>query len=324
MTGGAGYIGSHIVKGLIQQGHYPIILDNMSKGHEEAVSGGELLRGDLSEPGLVQRVLEAGEVEAVIHMAADSLVGESVENPGKYFRNNLANTLVLLNAMAASGLQKLVFSSTAAVYGEPLETPIPETHPTCPTNPYGASKLMAEMMFPWYEKTFGLRTVSLRYFNAAGADPDGEIGEDHRPETHLIPNILRAVLTGNNVEIYGTDYPTPDGTCIRDYVHVKDLSQAHLLALEALADGKPSTTYNLGNGQGFSVQEVIRVVEEVTGNKVSVQVGPRRSGDPAVLVASSAKIVSELGWHPRFPDLRQIIATAWNWQKEHPEGYPVS
>ncbi len=322
VAGGAGYIGSQVALDLARAGHEPVVLDNLVKGHREAVLRGTFVQGDINQFDLVTELMTKEKIEAVIHLAAHSLVGESVHNPAKYFRNNIANGQVLLDAMVASGVKYIVFSSTAAVYGEPERVPIPEDHPKNPTNPYGFSKLTFEGMLRFYEGAYGLRYISLRYFNAAGADPEAEIGEDHDPETHLIPIVLKTALgVREHIQLYGTDYPTPDGTCIRDYIHVADLSQAHLLALEALAGGKESTIYNLGNGQGYSNKEVIETARRVTGKEIKVIDAPRRPGDPAVLVASSAKIQAELGWKPKYPELDRIIATAWRWHQRHPNGY---
>lgn len=322
VAGGAGYIGSHVALDLAKEGHEPVILDNLSKGHQEAVLHGTFVQGDIGRVDLVKEVLTKEKIEAIIHLAADSLVGESVANPAKYFRNNIGNGQALLDAAVACGVKHLVFSSTAAVYGEPEKVPIPEEHPKNPTNPYGFSKLTFEGMLRFYEEAYGLRFISLRYFNAAGADPEGRIGEDHHPESHLIPIVLQTALgQRDHLQLFGTDYPTPDGTCIRDYIHVADLSQAHLLALNALAAGKASSIYNLGNGQGYSNKEVIETARRVTGKEIKVTAGPRRPGDPAVLVASAEKIRAELGWRPQYPALEEIIETAWRWHQHHPNGY---
>lgn len=321
VTGGAGYIGSHTVRALQTKGYDVIVVDNLSKGHRQAVQV-PLYIGDLSDRTFLESVFAENQIDAVIHFAALSLVGESVIRPDLYFGSNITNALSLLDVMRKYGVSQIVFSSTAAVYGEPMEVPIPESHPKQPTNPYGESKLFIEMILQRYAEAFGIRYIALRYFNAAGADPKGDIGEDHRPETHLIPLVLQAVLgQRDRLQIFGTDYPTPDGTCLRDYIHVNDLSDAHVLALEALADGASSTAYNLGNGRGFSVRQVIETAEKVTGRLVPVDEGPRRPGDPAVLVASSDRAVQELGWQPRFADLETIIATAWNWHKNNPNGF---
>lgn len=322
VTGGAGYIGSHIVVDLLRHGHDPIVLDNLSRGHSEAVGSERFIQGDTRDGALVQKILEGEKVEAVIHFAADSQVGESVQVPSKYFNNNIGAGLSLLDAMIAAGVRKIVFSSTAAVYGEPVQVPIPENHPKAPTNPYGFSKLTFEGIMAAYDKAYGLKHIALRYFNAAGADPEADIGEDHRPESHLIPVVLQAALgQRDHLDLFGTDYPTPDGTCVRDYIHVCDLSQAHLLALEALAKGADSTAYNLGNGLGYSNRQVIETAERITGVKINVVEAPRRAGDPATLVASSDRIKAELGWKPIYPELETIVATAWNWHKNHPHGY---
>ncbi len=322
VAGGAGYIGSHVALDLSRRGHQPIILDNLVKGHPEAVLTGKFIKGDVGDRELITKIVTEEKIEAAVHLCAYSLVGESVGNPGKYFENNIGNGLVLLDTLVNSGVKKFVFSSTAAVYGEPEFTPITEDHPKNPTNPYGFSKLTFEGMLKAYEAAYGLHYISLRYFNAAGADAEVEIGEDHQPESHLIPIVLQAALgVRPHIEIFGTDYPTPDGTCIRDYIHVSDLSQAHILALEALADGAGSNIYNLGNGQGYSNREVIETARRVTGREIPVKEGARRPGDPAVLVASSERIRADLNWQPRYPELEKIIATAWRWHQTHPHGY---
>jgi UDP-glucose 4-epimerase len=297
-----------------------IVYDNLSKGHRDAVvQGAELVEGDLGDTEKLNRTLAGRRIEAVIHMAASSLVGESVERPDKYYHNNVSNGLVLLNAMLACDVKRLVFSSTAAVYGEPEAQPIVESAPLNPTNPYGETKLAFEHAMKWFDRAFGLRYASLRYFNAAGATAN--CGEDHHPESHIIPITLQAA-TGkrSHVEIYGEDYPTPDGTCIRDYIHVIDLARAHIQALAALGDG--SRIYNLGcGGAGYSVKEVIDTAKRVTGREIPTKFGPRRAGDPAILVASSDRIKSELGWQPQFQDLELIIDSAWRWMQDHPNGY---
>lgn len=322
VTGGAGYIGSHTVLELVNRGHRVVVLDNLSKGHRAAVCGAELVQGDTSDTGLLKELFKKHKTEAVVHFAASSLVGESVRQPADYYHNNVVKGLALLGAMVESGVRNLVFSSTAAVYGEPVAVPIPEEHPAVPTNPYGATKLALEGAMRWYGEAYGLRCTSLRYFNAAGADPSGEVGEDHDPETHLIPLVLKSAAgLIPHLEIYGTDYPTPDGTCVRDYIHVSDLAVAHALALDALASGSPSAVYNLGNGNGYSVLEVIKTAEEVVGKPIKVKYGPRRPGDPAVLVAGSGRIMDELGWQPRFAALKTIIETAWRWHSGHPAGF---
>ncbi len=322
VTGGAGYIGSHTVRALQKQGQDVVVLDNLHKGHRASVRDIPLHVGDLADPSFLDMVFGQHAVEAVVHFAALSLVGESVEYPNRYFRNNAAYALNLLDAMVEHQVDKLVFSSTAAVYGEPVKVPIDEGHPKSPTNPYGESKSMVETMLRRYEEAFGLRSISLRYFNAAGADPSGDIGEDHQPETHLIPIILQTLLgKRSHVKIFGTDYPTDDGTCVRDYIHVNDLSDAHLLALDALSQGCGTSAYNLGSGCGYSVRQVIDAVEAVTGEQVPVAESPRRPGDPAVLVASSSRARSELGWEPQYESLQAIVETAWHWHKNHPNGY---
>ena len=317
VTGGAGYIGSHVVKCLLAEKQEVVVIDNLEKGHRQAVFGGEFIKGELNDKKLLNKIIDEQDIEGVIHLAAYSLVGESMENPGKYYENNVGNGLNLLEAMVTNDVKYFVFSSTAATYGEPEAIPITEEHPTCPTNPYGESKLFFEKILARYQQIYGLQYASLRYFNAAGADHSGKIGEDHRPETHLIPIVLEKALgKRGKIYIFGDDYPTRDGTCIRDYIHVTDLAVAHLLALQALEQGKESQIYNLGNGEGYSVKEVIDTASKVVGHKIEAEIGERRPGDPAVLVASSEKIKSELNWQPQYPDLETIIATAWKWHQK--------
>ena len=320
VTGGAGYIGATTVRLLLDQGHDVTVFDNLSKGHREALPPDvPLLVGDLSDRRMLDAVIQKHRPEAVLHFAAFIEAGESMQAPEKYFRNNTAGTLTLLESMLASGVNKLIFSSTAALYGEPRRIPIEEMDPLEPTNPYGESKLMVERMLSWLVQVRGLRYASLRYFNAAGSD--GHTGERHHPETHLIPRVLRAAAGEcEAISIFGTDYPTPDGTCIRDYIHVTDLAQAHVLALHALSE-QERLIYNLGTGRGFSVREVIEAARRVTGVDIPVVEAARRPGDPAVLVASSEKIRRDLGWTPQHPDLDSIMASAWRWMQEHPTGY---
>lgn len=325
VCGGAGYIGSHTVRQLTRAGYEVIVLDNLIKGHLPAIEKTPFIQADITDKPALERVFRENKIDAVMHFAAHSLVGESMARPDIYYRNNVAGTLNLLEVMSNTGVEYLIFSSTAAVYGEPVKVPIPEEHPTIPTNPYGATKLAVEEMLRWFGQAYGLKYISLRYFNAAGADPAGDIGEDHSPETHLIPLVLKAALgLVPEIKIFGTDYPTPDGTCIRDYIHVTDLADAHVLALEKLAGGSDSAAYNLGNGSGFSVREVIKTAEEVVGKPIPVVEGERRPGDPAVLVASAEKAGRELGWRPKYSDLKTIIYTAWKWHKEHPQGFSKS
>lgn len=312
VTGGAGYIGSVVTEQLVADGHEVVVYDNLSKGHKDAVvKGARFVKGDLLDADTLLKTLEGNRIEAVIHMAAFSLVGESVEKPSKYYENNVVAGLVLLDAMRDCGVRRIVFSSTAATYGEPESQPIFESAPTNPTNPYGETKLTFERAMRWYEQAYGIKYASLRYFNAAGASE--KCGEDHDPETHLIPIALQvAAGKRTHVEIYGDDYPTADGTCVRDYIHVIDLARAHILALDVL--GERSAIYNLGcGGDGYSVREVIDTAGRVTGKDIPVRMGPRRAGDPAVLIASSDKIKSELGWQPKFQDLGLIIESAWKW-----------
>lgn len=321
VTGGAGYIGSHAVRLFLERGHEAWIYDNLCCGHRASVPADGLIVGDLNEIARLDQALILNRIEAVVHFAAFSYVGESVREPGKYYQNNLVNTLNLMECMRRNGIGRFVFSSTAATYGTPERVPITEDTPQRPINPYGAGKLAVERALADYAGAYGWGYAALRYFNAAGASPKGDIGEDHSPETHLIPLVIQTALGQRPaIEVFGTDYPTADGTCIRDYVHVDDLAQAHLLALERLVVGK-GLCYNLGIGRGYSVREVIRTVEEVTDKKVAVKEGPRRSGDPAVLVASPEKIQRELGWTPHYTDLRTILETAWRWHRAHPRGY---
>ena len=319
VTGGAGYIGSAVVERLLKQGHEPIVYDNLSKGHSAAVAPGAVfIQADLQDSDLLIRSLEGHNIEAVIHMAADSLVGESVSDPLKYFKNNTCGTASLLGAMLKVGVKKIVLSSTAAVYGSPETMPITEETPQNPTNPYGESKLMIERMLRWCDEAYGLRYVSLRYFNAAGATE--RCGEDHDPETHLIPNVLKvAAGKAEHVNVFGEDYPTPDGTCMRDYVHVIDLADAHILALNVME--RRSEIYNLGYGSGYSVAEVVEMARQVTGRRIFTEAAPRRAGDPPVLIASPDKIMRDLGWNPRHSELDRIIESAWRWHLAHPNGY---
>ena len=318
VVGGAGYIGSHMVKDLLDSGYGVITLDDLSTGHRELVTGGEFIEGGLGDRVLLEKLFSTHKISAVMHFAAFSLVGESVEKPLKYYRNNMAATAELLDSMIRHNVKRFIFSSTAAVYGEPVEIPIAENHPCNPTNPYGKSKIGVERMLKDCDFAYGLKYISLRYFNASGADESGNIGERHANETHLIPLILE-VATGRreNIKIFGTRYPTPDGTCIRDYIHVSDLTKAHLLALNALLSGGDSAVYNLGNNRGYSVREVIELARKVTGKPIPVIEADKRPGDPAVLIASSDKIKKALGWKPEYEDLETIIKTAWVWhQKE--------
>lgn len=322
VTGGAGYIGSHTVAELLNRGKEVVVIDNLQSGHRESLLGGKLYEGDLRDKELLAKLFAENEIEAVIHFAANSLVGESMQNPVKYYDNNVYGTLCLLEAMDAANVRKIVFSSTAATYGEPDKVPIEETDPTHPTNVYGETKLTMERMMAWFDQVLGIKYVALRYFNAAGAHESGVIGEDHRPESHLIPLILQAALGQREaIQVFGDDYPTPDGTCVRDYIHVSDLADAHLLAVEHLIGGGDSNVFNLGNGQGFSVKEVISKVRDVTGRDFPVIISPRRAGDPAVLIASSDKVRSVLGWLPKRDKLDDIIRSAWEWHNNHPNGY---
>jgi UDP-arabinose 4-epimerase len=314
VTGGAGYIGSHACKALAAAGYTPVTLDNLVHGHRAAVRWGPFVRGEVADETLVRRVLREQRIDCVIHFAGYGYVGESMQAPGKYFQNNVAGTIALLNAMRAESANCLVFSSTCATYGVPRRLPIDEDHPQQPVNPYGESKLFVERMLGWFGAAHGLRHAALRYFNAAGADADGDAGEDHDPETHLIPLAIEAALgNGPPVAIFGADYPTPDGTAVRDYVHVTDLASAHVEALRRLQAGADGIRLNLGTGRGHSVREVIRAIEEVGGRPVPVTDAPRRAGDPPVLVAANGRAAVELGWTPRHSDLRNIVATAWRW-----------
>ena len=314
VVGGAGYIGSHMVKDLLKAGYGVITLDDLSTGHRDLLPGGLFFEGDLGDAILLDKIFSNHPITAVMHFAAFSLVGESVKNPLNYYRNNIARTIELLAAMVRNNVKFFIFSSSAAVYGEPVEIPIKEDHVCNPTNPYGATKVAVEKLLNDCDNAYGLKSVSLRYFNAAGADESSEIGERHDPETHLIPLILKAAKgEREDIKIFGTDYPTHDGTCIRDYIHVSDLAQAHLLALEALLSGKESAIYNLGNSRGYSVREVVELVGKVTGKNIRTVEVERRPGDPAELVAASDKIRQELGWKPKYEDLMTIITTAWNW-----------
>jgi len=322
VTGGAGYIGSHMCKQLAAHGYRPIVLDNLSRGHRGAVKWGPLIEGSLSDTGLLTRVFSTYTVSAVMHFASFAYVGESVKEPVSYYRNNLAETLCLLDAMIRAGVSRFIFSSSCTVYGEPADIPVDETHPAVPLNPYGRTKRMVEQVLEDVHRAWGLAYISLRYFNAAGADPEARLGEDHRPETHLIPLVLQAALGQRDaVHIFGGDYPTPDGTCIRDYIHIQDLARAHLLSLERLRGGGAGGIFNLGNGVGYSVRQVIDTARRVTGRPIREILVHRRPGDAAVLVASSRKAGTELGWRPGFPELSSIVETAWRWHKDHPNGF---
>lgn len=323
VLGGAGYIGSHTVYELIDRGEDVVIVDNLETGYKEAVHPkARFYQGDIRNRSFIDSVFDKEKIDAVIHFAANSLVGESMVNPLKYYDNNLCGTKVLLESMVAHKIDKIVFSSTAATYGEPERVPILETDKTEPTNTYGETKLSMEKMFKWTGKAHGLRFVSLRYFNACGAHKNGEIGEAHNPESHLIPLILQVPNKQRaSISIYGDDYDTKDGTCVRDYIHVTDLAQAHILAVDYLVKGNESNIFNLGNGIGFTVREVIEAARKVTGDPIRTETVPRRAGDPAVLIASSEKARSILGWKPEHADLEEIIASAWKWHKNHPNGY---
>jgi UDP-glucose 4-epimerase len=323
VIGGAGYIGSHMVKLLGVRGCAVTTLDNLSSGHRDVVLFGDFVHGDLADKVLLANLLQAGRFDAVMHFASFIQVGESVQKPAMYYANNVINTLYLLDAMRTAGVQRFIFSSTAATFGEPQYTPINERHPQAPINPYGRSKLMIEQVLEDYDRAYGLKSVCLRYFNAAGADPEGELGERHDPETHLIPLVLQAA-SGRRAEIavFGRDYDTPDGTCIRDYIHINDLCEAHWLALQSLMQGAGSQRYNLGNGAGFSVQEVIDAARRVTGRPIAVRDAPRREGDPARLVADATLARQQLAWAPQFSDLKTIVAHAWEWEQKTSGGKP--
>jgi UDP-glucose 4-epimerase len=315
VVGGAGYIGSHMVKLLVQRGFEVTVLDNLSSGYRDAVRGARFVLGDLFERDALEDLCRETRFDGVMHFASHIQVGESVREPAKYYRNNVFKTQNLLDVMVARRVRCFIFSSTAAIFGEPLRIPMDEEHPKQPINPYGRGKWMVEQMLEDYDTAYGLKSVSLRYFNAAGADPDGELGERHDPETHLIPLVLQAASGRRpHITVFGDDYDTPDGTCIRDYIHVNDLCEAHLLALQRLGEGADSAAYNLGNGNGFSVREVIETARTVTGRDIPVQYSERRPGDPARLVADSRRARAELGWTPRYADLATIIAHAWQWE----------
>lgn len=313
VVGGAGYIGSHCAKQLARRGYDVVVLDNLSRGHAHNLKWGTFEHGDTGDSARLREVFARHDVAAVVHFAAHSVVSESVANPQVYFENNVGNALHLLAAMREASVSKFIFSSTAAVYGEPMEIPIAEHHPAIPINPYGQSKFMVEQILSAYGMAYGIEATSFRYFNAAGADPEGELGEEHHPETHLIPRIIASVSGGDRLQVFGTDYPTPDGTCIRDYIHVTDLAEAHLLGLERLLAGQPGSIYNLGNGAGYSNFEVLLAVERVSGQKVPYDRAPRREGDPARLVGAASKAIRDLGWKTRHSSLDHIVETAWRW-----------
>jgi UDP-glucose-4-epimerase GalE len=321
VTGGAGYIGSHACKALRQAGYPVIAFDSLVAGHRQAVRYGDFVQGDITETRAVRDTLRRYGVFAVMHFAAFLDVAESVRDPALYYRNNVSGALSVLEAMAAESVKHFIFSSTCATYGEPLETPISETHPQNPINSYGETKLAVERALPHFERAFAMKWTALRYFNAAGADPDGEIGEDHSPEIHLIPRALAAARGGPALKVFGDDYPTPDGTCLRDYIHVSDLADAHVKALETLVETGVCAAYNLGTGRPHSVRDVIDAVERITGRKVPWTLAPRRAGDPAILYALPTKAQTALHWKPRFPDLDSIVRTAWEWHQSHPNGY---
>ncbi len=321
VTGGAGYVGSHTVMELLRGGHEAVVFDNLSEGHVQAVGDCPFIRGDLGDEGQIAAALRQAEAEAVMHFAASAYVGESVEEPEKYYFNNVVNTLKLLRVMRSEGVDRFVFSSSCTLYGVPEEVPITEDQPVHAISPYGRTKAAAEGILADYAAAYGLKYASLRYFNAAGAAPDGSIGEDHDPETHLIPLVIYAALGRRDcVSVHGADYPTADGTCVREYIHVLDLATAHIMAMEAL-DGRGVMVYNLSTGRGHSVREVIDVVREVSGRDFRVVEAPRRPGDPPELVGSPEKLARELGWEPRFPTLTQIVQTAWDWHSAHPRGF---
>lgn len=315
VCGGAGYIGAHMAKWLASAGHRPTVYDNLCTGHRQAVRWGELIVGDMLDAGALGRAFRSQRFDAVMHFCAFSLVGDSVKDPHAYYRNNVGGSLNLLSAMREAGVDKLVFSSTAAVYGMPEQSPIDESQPLRPINPYGWSKLMVERMLEDAASAYGLRSVSLRYFNAAGADPSGEIGESHHPESHLIPNVLKAALEDGVVNIFGDDYPTPDGTCVRDYVHINDLAAGHMLALEHMEKHPGAHRYNLGSDKGFSVKQVVEAARRITGKPIATKIGSRRVGDPPALVASSTAVRRDLGWKPAYPEVESIIETAWCWHR---------
>lgn len=322
IVGGAGYIGSHMAKYIHTQGMTPVVLDNLSLGHKEAVKWGMLYEGDLDDRELLREIFTKHEIQAVMHFAAFCYVGESVTEPLKYYQNNVSATLGLLEVMLEQGVDKLIFSSSCATYGEPESLPIRESNAQNPINPYGRTKLMMENILDDFDTAYLLKSVCLRYFNAAGADPEGDIGEDHDPETHLIPLVLQAALKGDiELTVYGNDYPTVDGTCVRDYIHVSDLAQAHFLALKHLLNGGVSKKYNLGNGNGYSILDVIKTAMQVTGKKITYKFDARRPGDPAELVGDARKVTKELGWNPKFDSLESIMETACNWHTKHPTGY---
>ena len=323
VCGGAGYIGSHAVHQLVAKGEEVVIVDNLQTGHRGAINPkAKFYEGDIRNYEVLDKIFTENKIEAVIHFAANSLVGESMQKPLLYFNNNVYGMQVLLESMVKHNVDKIVFSSTAATYGEPERVPIMETDRTLPTNTYGETKLTMEKMMKWVNLANGIRYVSLRYFNAAGALEDGSIGEDHHPETHLIPLILQVPLgKRDHITIFGDDYDTPDGTCLRDYIHVIDLADAHVLALEYLRKGGESNIFNLGNGKGFSVKEMIEAAKKATGKDIKVEMGERRAGDPAQLIASSEKARKVLGWNPKFTDVEIVIKTAWNWHQKHPNGY---
>ena len=321
VTGAAGYIGSILTEELVKEGNFVIALDNLQQGHREAVSPeAEFVQADLGNPEEVDPVFHRFQIDAVMHLAAESIVAHSMTDPGKFFRNNVIYGINLLDTMLKHGVRKLIFSGTAAVYGEPKEVPIKESEPERPVNPYGESKLMFEGILHWYEHAYGLKFISLRYFNAAGASE--RFGEDHNPETHLIPNILKVALGQlGEIPVFGNDYPTPDGSCIRDYVHVLDIAKAHILALKYLEKNTGNKIYNLGTNKGYSVLEAIETARKVSGARIPATIYPQRQGDPALLVANSELAKSELGWRPEFSDLESIIGSAWQWQQKHPHGY---
>ncbi len=323
VCGGAGYIGSHTVYELIHQGYEVVVIDNLQTGHKEALHPQAVFyQGDIRDFDFLNKVFQKEKIEAVIHFAANSLVGESMKDPYKYYENNVYGTLVLLRALSVNNIKKVVFSSSAAVYGEPKHVPILETDPTEPTNTYGETKLAMEKMFKWFDTAFDIKYISLRYFNVAGAYVTGEIGEDHNPESHLIPLVLQVPLNKREyISIYGDDYETVDGTCIRDYIHVTDLANAHILALKKLLSGGHSDVFNLGNGEGFSVKEIIDAARLVTNHPIPCKVTERRAGDPARLIASNKKAIEVLGWKIKYQDIKAIIESAWNWHRNHPNGF---